>query len=129
MLSDENLAYVLGRLDRYHVEAVADRVREQLAFGVPVEACYAPGDSTQYNLLFARDPMLVSAMGGGMAGGGPTSQFRNALFIVYYAQGNRGTGVYRDVDYVWAASKLIDNEASAVAIAELFKAIQKGVQR
>lgn len=122
-LTVDERQYVLARLDREHLESVARQVRDELRDGYPVEACYMPGDGTWYSLVFVPLDVVVGAPGGGTRGQEPHSYFPGARLLVVYSQ--RGTLVdlwdSRDLDE--AASTLADSPASAVAIAELLKAV------
>lgn len=116
--------YVLGRLDRKHIEELGKEIRHALYLGHAVEACYQPGDATWYALVFAR-PFLHGSEGGGTAGSGPSSYIGNGRTFISYLQ--RGTisdfGALDDPE--WVAGKLTDNNASALAIAELIKEVQQ----
>lgn len=123
-LTTEEREYVLGRLDRAHIDELASEITDVLVTGSAVEACYMPGDGTWYALLFAPLDWLVGAAGGGTKGYPPSRWWRGQVFVAY---GQRGTFTdflpVDDPEYV--ASRLTDNHASCLAIAELIRAVQE----
>lgn len=123
-LTVEDRAYVLDRLDRAHIAEVAGNVRAHLDRQAVVEACYQPGDATWYSLLFVPLAAVVSGEGGGTAGYGPQSFYAPGGLLVSYGQ--RGTCaeiIVGGCDPDFAAEKLSPNPASALAIAELLRAV------
>ena len=127
LLTTAEKNYVLSRLDRAHIAEIAEQVRARLGFHTVVEACYQPGDGTWYSLLFVPLDALVGGKGGDSNDKPPHSYFSDSYFsdgLVVYGQ--HGTTVefftiLSDPDY--AADQLTDNSASALAIAELLRAV------
>lgn len=119
-LTDEEYAYVIGRLDRQHILDVAEQARVKLQRGQTVELCYQPGDATWYSLILGRVDNVLGAEGGGTAGMGPTSFIGGeGTYVLVYAQREAATYFSGDENWEWVASKVTDNRASTVAIAQL----------
>lgn len=125
VMTDQDREYVLKNLDREHINEIAWKTRQALANGA-VEMCYQPGDATWYSLTLTSVPVLVGAGGGGTGGYAPSSFIGGVGFgryLIVYAQREKAVWFEYGDDLEWVALKLSDNEASALAIAELLKAI------
>lgn len=107
-LSPEHRAYVLERLDRGHIEQLAGKVRDLLEAGHPAAVEYMPGDATRYSLVFVPPRPAFHATGGGSMG---------------YGQRERIADVEHGDDMEEHACRLSPNRPSALAIAELLKAV------
>jgi hypothetical protein len=123
-MKEEDRAYVLDRLDREHIEELAEKIALSLELGHAIEACYQPGDATWYSLVFGRCTVLGAAGGGGDYPLSPPSSYigQDRVFIAYVQPGSVASFGKHD-DPEWVAMKLTDNRASALAIAALIKAV------
>lgn len=123
VLTDEQRQDVLDELDHEHILDLAEIVKQQLAANRAVEACYMPGDGTYYALVFVPLPNPAGARGGGTGGWPAHTFFHGAHVLVVYAQRETIVAFGEGDSPELAAAELTDNPASAVAIAELLKAV------
>jgi hypothetical protein len=125
--------FVLDRLDRDHINDLAEQAKLALFIqNMAIELCYQPGDATWYSLIIAPVRGLAGAPGGGTGDNAAQSYIGNSprlqetghhTFIIVYAQRETVAWFKADDDFEWIASKLIDLPGSALAIAQLLKAI------
>lgn len=118
----EDRAYVLDRLDQEHIQELAEKIAVSLELGHAIEACYQPGDATWYSLVFGRCTLLGAAGGGGTGGAATSFIGKDRVFIAYVQRSTVASFVEGD-DPEWVAMKLTDNRASALAIAQLIRAV------
>jgi len=125
-MTEEDHAYVVGRLDRDHIETVAAQAREKLQRGQTVECCYQPGDATWYSLILTRVDHVVGAEGGG-SGDYSTQSFigGESTYVLVYSQREQATYFSGHEDWEWVASKVCDNRAGIVAIGQLLEEVFK----
>ena len=121
-MAEEDRAYVIDRLDREHIEELAEKIALSLELGHAIEACYQPGDATWYSLVFGRCTLLGAAGGGG-TGQAPSSWIGKDRVFIAYTQLSTVASFGEHDDPEWVAMKLTDNRASALAIAQLIKAV------
>jgi len=123
--------YVLNRLDREHIDELADQAQSCLReLGRAVELCYMPGDATWYSITIAPMWHVIGASGGGhRADAVDVDQSyvgihdsRN-IFLIAHAQTDHVVFCSDQEDWEWIAQKFPTTEASQLAIAELLKAV------
>jgi hypothetical protein len=122
-LTEADREFILGRLDRGHINEIAREVRAALNRGETIEATYCPGDGTYYALLFTEGPSsTVSGSGGG--GCSPRRYHAPPGYYVAWLQGDQVFYCPDGVSADWAASRLSTTPGSQLAIAELLAAIR-----
>jgi hypothetical protein len=119
---------VVARLDRDHIENLAEQAKSKLWSGQAVELEYVPGNATWYALILAPVNHLIGAPGGGntksFLGWSPKSFLGECTHVVVYAQRERAAWFDPELhDMDWVAAKLTDNEHDVVAIGELLQAV------
>ena len=115
--------YVLDRLDRDHILALAAQAKSALFdYDKAVELCYQPGDATWYSIIIAPVAGVFGAPGGGSGDDYVRSYIgatKTATYVIVYAQRGQAVWCTRDDSMEWIASKFDVTEASQLAIAEL----------
>lgn len=119
--------YVLDRLDRDHIEALAEQAKVALfVHDKAIELCYQPGDATWYSIIIAPISGVFGAPGGG-SGENPVRSYigatKTATYAVVYSQREQVAFCDPEDDMEWIAQKFDVTEASQLAIAELLKAV------